>query len=511
VRNAILGAILLMFAFLHLFRMGELSFTWDEAGDMGIVQCLQRTGDPFACRDDISQTRLPFYIHALLPAHHWISFAFSGITLLAVFFYARRAYGDWTAVLFAALYTTSPALLASGRMVLTHSAIVFTCFTTLSMLALLAAGCGLKPAPHGLAAVAPGNAMAEDHARQRVWGGLQPADRLLSFPALVTSAVFTGLAGASSILAAFNVLFLVALYTSRFRPSWRDLWFVPIAAATFFAATVIYVSPPILRALIDACLAGGGKYPFWNYLGLGTTRAPWFFPFLLLAIKVGPWLVFAFHRRALWFLVALFVNFALKGTVFGYETPHHQVQFHPLLYLFIAAGIVQWSGGRPHRREERPALTGSRGGRSALLIVVLALFAWQAYGVYRFFPNYLFYGAQYGERFIGEFYGPAVLHAQGREKVWQVIEAIRVREPEAKIVVADNNMFDAVGDAFVPFTKRDPNVRYPYALVDRLYATHFHLPERDAYNAFLAEHYRTAYTTELPTGVWVYRVMELKR
>ena len=139
---------------------------------------------------------------------------------------------------------------------------------------------------------------------------------------------------------------------------------------------------------------------------------------------------------------------------------------------------------------------------------VLVLFAIQIWDVVRFFPNYLFYGAQYGERFIGEFYGPAVLHAQGRAEVWRVIEAIRARDPEAQILVADNNMFDANGETFVPFTKRDPNVRYRYALVDRLYATHFHFPERDAYNAYLAKHYKVAFTTEFPTGVWVYRVLK---
>jgi hypothetical protein len=462
VRNASLGAILLVFVVLHLFRMGELSFTWDEGADVAIVQCLRTTGNPFACLDDISQTRLPFYIHALVPAHHWVSFAFSAITLLAVYFYARREYGEWTAILFAALYTTAPALLASGRMVLTHSAAIFTCFTTLSFLALLRYATADRPKlPSG---------------------------------ALIACAVFTGLAGASHILAAFNVLFLIAFYVTRFRPAWRDLWFVPVAAITFFATTVVYVSPPIFRALLDACLAGGGKYPFWNYLGLGATSAPWFFPFLLLAIKVGPLLLFAFHRQARWFLLALILNLALKGTVFGYETPHHQVQLYPLLYMFIAVGIVKWGAVR----------------RSAVLVVVLVLFAIQAFDVYRFFPNYLFYGAQYGERFIGEFYGPAVLHAQGREKVWAKIDEIRAREPDAKILVADNNMFDAAGDAFVPFTKRDPAARYRYALVDRLYATHFHMPERDAYNAFLAQHYRPVYTTSFPTGVWVYRILELR-
>ena len=469
-RRAALAAILVVFAFLHVYRMGELSYTWDEAGDVGIVECLQRTGNPFACLDDISQTRLPFYIHALFGAHYWVSFAFSALTLLAVYAYARREHGAWTALLFAALYTTSPALLASGRMVLTHSSIVFTCFTTLSLLALM------------------------EYARteRRRW--------------FYACAVLTGLAGASHILAAFNLFFLGALYV-RCRKSWRDLWFIPIAAATFFAATIVYVSPPILRSLIDACLAGGGKYPFWNYLDLGTPRAPWFFPFLLLAIKVGPWLLFALHRQARWFLLALSVNFVLKGTLFGYETPHHQVQFYPLLYLFIAVGVMR-SAGVPAGGGTPPAQPPGR-RRSAVVGVVALLFAIQMYDVVRFFPNYLFYGAQYGERFIGEFYGPAVLHAQGRTEVWQVIDAIRLREPEAKILVADNNMFDAVGPEVVPFTKRDPNERYRYALVDRLYATHFHLPERDAYNAFLARHYRTAYVTEFPTGVWVYKVMEL--
>jgi len=476
--------ILAAFAFLHLYRSGELSLTWDEGGDLAIVQCLQRTGDPFACLDDISQTRLPYYIHAIFRAHFAISFAFSLITLLAVYAYARREYGAAVATLFAALYATSPQLLAGGRMVVTHSGMIVTCFTTLSLIAMLRWSAGFQPA---------GPLASSRHGEH---AGRMPADR----PAgsrrsprwwFYASAVLTGLAAASSVLAAFNVIFLVAIYVTRCRKSWRDLWFVPVAAVTFFATTIIYLSPPLLRALIEACFHGG-EYPFWNYLGLETNKAQWFFPFLLLLVKVGPWIVFAFHRQARWFLAAFGMVLLLKGTLFGYETPHHQMQFYPLLYLFIAVGIVRWWR------------------RPWVLAIVIALFVVQVRDVVRFFPNYLFYGAQYGERFIGEFYGPAVIHAQGRERVSEVIDAILVRQPEAKILVADNNAFDRIGPNFVPFTKRDPNVRYEYALLDRLYATHFLFPESEGYNAFLAREYRVAYETKFPPGVWVYRILELR-
>src|SRR5688572_29757688 len=89
VRRLTLIVLLAGFVFLHVYRMGELSFTWDEGGDLSTVDCLQRTGNPFACLEDISQTRLPFYIHAIFGAHLWVSFAFSAITLLCVYVYAR--------------------------------------------------------------------------------------------------------------------------------------------------------------------------------------------------------------------------------------------------------------------------------------------------------------------------------------------------------------------------------------------------------------------------------------
>ena len=52
-------------------------------------------------------------------------------------------------------------------------------------------------------------------------------------------------------------------------------------------------------------------------------------------------------------------------------------------------------------------------------------------------------------------------------------------------------------------------MRYAFAFVDRLYGVHFHLPERDAYNAYLAANYVDNYTYDFPQRVWMYKVLIL--
>ena len=87
--NITFGLIFAAFSFLHLYRIHSISPTWDEGTDIGITQCLSQTHNPFACLDDISQTRLPFYIHAIVAAiapgveaQYIISFIASALTLL---------------------------------------------------------------------------------------------------------------------------------------------------------------------------------------------------------------------------------------------------------------------------------------------------------------------------------------------------------------------------------------------------------------------------------------------
>jgi len=152
----------------------------------------------------------------------------------------------------------------------------------------------------------------------------------------------------------------------------------------------------------------------------------------------------------------------------------------------------------------------ARGLGRELVAAIAVCFAIQLYDVVRFFPNYLFYGSQYGDRFIGEFYGPAVMHAQDRGPVNAYIGMLLARDPNVKILVADHNALERPEPNFVPFTKRDPLQRYEYAFVDRLFATHVRFPERDAYNAYIAANYVEDYTYDFPVRVWMYRVMRLR-
>ncbi|HEX3577571.1 MAG TPA: hypothetical protein VHY33_03325 [Thermoanaerobaculia bacterium] len=517
--NAAFVLILAAFAFLHLHRMASISPTWDEGTDIAITQCLARTHNPFACLDDISQTRLPYFIHALVPpaikAQDAISFIASALTLLMLYAFARREFGLGVATLTAALYVTSPQILASGRMLMTHANALFMFFTTASFIAFYYFVRGRLPGPptrtDKSVCATPAGVSATTSKSTAERCGTDTLVCALDIPnagnrkALILSAVAFGLATSCSILGVFNGIVIGFFYAMTRRYAWRDLLFIPIAIATFFATSIIYLKPALLAKLIRACTLPN-PYPFWNYLNLGTPHAPWYFSLVVFVIKIGPWwlaLAAACYATTLHrprrlqttflasFAIALLINFALKGFVFRYDAPHHQVQFYPLVCLGLAAVIVEHRMTKP------------------LIAAIVLCFAIQLYDVIRFFPNYLFYGAQYGDRFIGEFYGPAVMHGQDRGPVNAYIDTLLARDPNVRILVADNNALERPEANFVPFTRRDPAVRYEYAFVDRLYAVHFRFPERDAYNAYIAARYVEDYTYYFPTHKWMYRVMKL--
>ncbi len=326
---AVFACILLVAAGLLLFRLGSVSWTWDEGIDMKIVACLERSNDPFRCLVDISQTRLPMYLHAVVAkvtpgtsGHYVLSALFALANVVLVFIFARTHFGMRTALLAMALVATSPALLASGRMLMSHSNVMLTTFSL-------------------------GAVVAYDR-----------FDRTGNHRFLWLSAASFGLAVASSIIALFGALVLVPLWLfgARRRRLWQPFAYVLAAAAFFFASTVIYVRPDHLTALVHETL-NPHAYPEWNYLGLGTRFAPrWFSP-LLFAIRIGPWWAALFavaplallsgpadkrtKRTILVIWGAFLTVLVVKSGVFRYDTPHQQVPWYPLVLVVVAAATVE--------------------------------------------------------------------------------------------------------------------------------------------------------------------------
>ncbi len=477
--------ILLVTAVLLLYRLGSVSWTWDEQNDMQIVACLERSHDPFACLDDITQTRLPFYIHAVVAllapsdaAHYVISAVFALANVVLVFVLARSRFGSRTALLAMALVATAPAVLASGRMLLSHSNVILTTFTLATVTA------------------------------------YDRFDRTADVRFFLLSAAALGLAVASSVLGVFTALVVACYWLSnpQRRRWWQPLAYAAVTAAVFLASTLIYLRPTNLATFVEVAFEAKA-FPEWNYLQLGTNQAPRWYSLLLFPVSIGPWWCALFsvapvvlrrstvgegaRRCAVAIWVACLAYLVLKSGVFRYDAPHQQVAWHPLVFVVVAATATELI-----RRTGRL--------RVVALSALVAFGAVQLYDTHRFFPNYLFHGAQYGTRFIGEFYGPAVFHAQDREGIDLHLDAIVAADPGVRILMADNNAFQRTDEHFVSFTRRDPGRTYEFAVVDRLYATHFRFRERDEYNAFLARHYTVVHTHYFPTQKWAYRILRVR-
>ncbi|HEV2760138.1 MAG TPA: glycosyltransferase family 39 protein [Acidimicrobiales bacterium] len=469
-------------AALLLWAAGSISWTWDEQVDMAIVDCLVASRNPFACTSDIEQTRLPFYVHAaaatLAPwegVHYAISAVFGLVNVVLVFVLARSRFGLQTALVAMALVATTPTLLASGRMLLSHSNVMLTTFT--------------------LVAVVAYDRFDRNADRRFFW----------------LSAAALGLAVASSVLGLLTALVIAGywLAAGQRRELREPVVYAAVAGAAFLLSTLVYLQPRNLATFVNALLHTY-RFPEWNYMGLATNEAPrWFSP-LLFVIKIGPWWAALFavaplvlrrsavgeggRRCALAIWGGFLAYLVLKSGVLRYDAPHQQAAWYPLVLVVVAATVTE--------------LVRRAGAARSLVLTAMTLFAaLHLYDTHRFFPNYLFHGVQYGSSLIGEFYGPAVFHAQDRTDIDDRLDAIVAADPTVRILMADNNAFQRGGENFVPFTRRDPEATYSFAVLDRLYASHFGFPERDEYNAFLAREYRVVHSHNFPGDEWAYRIL----
>ncbi len=389
----------LFLAALLFWSPAAVSRTYDEKVDDAIVRCYLETRNPFSCTTEPSQTRLTHYIPAIARAalpgidplivDRLVSAVFVLGAVWLAYGLARRTYGDGPATVFMFLAATSSAVLASGRTSLTHSNAIFLFFTVAAI------------------------AAAEKHAATR---------RRTDF---LASAVFFGLSVASNLLGVFTAAYFLLLTVRQDKDGWsakRFLAFLGVAVAAFFIAAPFYLVPANLSAALVEALGVSGSYPQMDYFMTGAHQAPFWYSALLFLVRLSPWwalLFFAYpplERNAgfspaarkfglhLWAFIVFWL--IVKSAFLKYDAPHHQYHIQLLALVLSAAALVG-----AYRAAATKAL------RRTIIAAAAAGFAAQGLLVWIFYPNMLFFGAQYGPRFIGEFIGPAAVQCQGMTEV----------------------------------------------------------------------------------------------
>lgn len=483
-------ALLVLFCLYFLLltaKMGAISPTYDESVDLTIIDCLARAANSFECGSNMSQMRLPYYIHILvlnllkpsepLVIHYWISALFMLFSLVLTYSLALRIFDISTARLAAAFFCLSAPLLCSGRMLLSHSNSIFVFFTLLTFL---------------------------------LWTRFVGKPSFLNF---TLSSVSFGLSAASSLSGGLSIVHLVifaflARRHCRYGHAFSVLtaWAV-LAVIVFEASTIVFLRPENLQWAWKEINAAP---PGWNYMGLKTGNSPWWFSFCLLFIKINPFLGLCFilslsvglSRNTGWqqaFIYSTFSYFLFlslfKYLMLEYEAPHLQYHLYPFIYIACAAFLLSL--------KKFPAAGAFR----ILLAVPLLLQLWD---LWLFFPNLLMVGGQYGNRFIGEFYGPAVLHGQDRAELTNLLVRLTSSRPDMRILKYGQIDFPPV--RLISFLPDSPQTDIDYAFID--YRSQYHLNFRA--NKLYLEHVKRlcpelVYIKYFPPGIPAYELWKCVR
>ncbi|HTK04485.1 MAG TPA: glycosyltransferase family 39 protein [Candidatus Eisenbacteria bacterium] len=390
-------AIALAFAFTLFWKAGSITPSFDEMIDSVIAGCHQRHANPYYCNADITQGRLPYIVHAsirsLFPMvpPRTVDLAISGIAavalLLVLSLFVRREFGRRAAVITALLIASSAPMLAAGRMTMTHSNVLFALLTALSFVAFVRFLRSRDPADLFWAAAAFGASVAAN---------------LLG---VATAALF---------------LFLFAMPSPDRRKDKDMASFLIVAIAAFFILSPAHLAPENVARVLAGIKGIRGVSTNHDYFGTGMSVAPRWYPFLLYAVKLSPW--WAPWMAISWFFIGrekdrvrqlalaaiaafIVLSLALKASL-RYDAPHHHVHL-----IALGCVLVAYAADRAIETARKPL------ARAAVLAALAASFVLQIVAVAQVFPNMLFYGAQFGPRFIGEFYGPAVIQCQDQGKV----------------------------------------------------------------------------------------------
>jgi hypothetical protein len=281
---------------------------------------------------------------------------------------------------------------------------------------------------------------------------------------------------------------------------------VPLSVAIFLIASPIYLVPGYAARTLESLPPDAPGD--WDYMGYGAVP-PWWFPFAVFAVKVTPWWTAAliFLIPAAWgrlkeprvrlvssVVASTAVLLLMKSVLFGREVPHQQYPVYPLIYLAIAFSI-----------SEAYRLGSMRTLRMALALAVAAAILMQLTDLYAFFPNLLFYGSQYGTRFVGEFWGPAVFQCQGLDSVKEVIAGLkgRIIAPPGSCLT-----YLRTSKRYVDFPPENPEKEYPWAYTDLRYQI-MRPPYSGDYLSYLQKHNCSKrFVMDFPQGIEAYAIYE---
>jgi len=474
-----------VFVFLHFYKMGTVSFSYDEMYDSQITDCFGKLDDFWHCNISPSQVPVPFFIHVFLRKilvyffqnniDYIISFAFGLFNLLFFYYFVKREFNKIIAKIYALLAVTSIPLLASSRMIFSHSNVIFITFTILSIVC------------------------------------FYYFIKLNKFKFLIYSSIFWGISVGSSLLGVFTIFFFLIYYLLVNYPKnikWKHLIFIPLAIICFFLVTIIYFNIVNLFWMFKESLTIS-RFDYWNYMNLNTNQAPYWYSFLLFVVKISPWwalfflyYIFSFIKsdknsktapQIFLFNIVIFsfLYFIIKSVIFRYDAPHHQIHLSPFVYLVISFSIYDLYIKFRTNKLYKVIYLG----------IVILFFLLQIIFLILYFPNYLFYGSFYGKNFVGEFYGPAVLICQDLNPINQKLQEIA--NNEEVLTPSDTCFFDYKN--LVPYNKRDINKKYKYALFDYL-NIHLNTKNKGDYQDFLKENCQKIYVYNFPINFEVYTI-----
>jgi hypothetical protein len=452
--------------------------TADEKVDSRIVTCYADTLDPLECQEDITQARLPYYIHALAKVylrsifgrsiHHVVSMAFGAATIVLIYLFALKETNEKTAILSICLLATSMQFLSSSRMALSQSNIIFTALTTATAIAFY-------------------YFIKTDNTKT-----------------LILSAILYGLTVASNLLGVLIPLLLIIFYiiSGKRTPKATYLIFLPVAVIIFFLASPVYLKSENIEETITLITTTPTPEE-WNYLGTYNVRTPWFFSYVLFTVKMTPWWTILFIYTIAYMnkktdlcgkfsksiLIYVLVILFIKSAKYGYDNPHHQVNIYPLVCFTIAYNI-----------ELIYSALKSKWWETAFSTIIALMFTLQLSQIYLFYPYMHFYGSQYGKQFVGSIYGPAVL----------TVPDIRSDNALIKRMTNDQKILDIfqfcrdmrVKKKFRAFKEGEYKSSRKYAIIDYLWGDHWEYEPmcRQLYREYIRTNCEKIYSNRFPVN-----------